>query len=163
MEIVNIRIDERLIHGQVAAMWTGNLKANRIIVVDNEIITDQFRKKMLKMACPSGVKLSILDVKTAAQNIQNLKYQGERLFVIVKGPEVLEDMFKQGFPLKEVNVANMAGGFGTRQVKKTICITNEDESCFYRLHQKGVHLVTQMVPSESKEEFIPLLDKLKEK
>ena len=44
MEIVNIRIDERLIHGQVAAMWTGNLKVSRIMVVDNEIIRDDFRK-----------------------------------------------------------------------------------------------------------------------
>ncbi len=159
MEIVNIRIDERLIHGQVAAMWTGNLKVSRIMVVDNEIIRDDFRKRMLKMACPNGVKLSILDTKTATENIKIRKYEGDRIFVIVKGPEVLTDLLEKGFPLKEVNVANMSGGAGTRQVKKTVCVTSEDETAFNSLSSQGVVFYTQMIPSEAKEEFMPLLNK----
>ncbi len=159
MEIVNVRIDERLIHGQVAAMWTGALKVTRIIVVDNEIITNDFRKKMLKMACPSGVKLSILNTETAANNIKIRKYEGDRIFVIARGPEVLVDLYEKGFPLKEVNVANMSGGSGTRQVKKTVCVTEEDEKDFNLLNAKGVYFYTQMIPSEPKEDFMALLNK----
>ena len=159
MEIVNVRVDERLIHGQVAAMWTGSLKISRIMVVDNEIINDDFRKKMLKMACPSGVKLSILDVKTATENIRIRKYEGERIFVIVKGPEVLVDLEKEGFPLKEVNVGNMSGGADTRQIKKTVNITEEDENAFRYLNEKSIVLYTQMVPTESREDFITLMNK----
>lgn len=159
MEIVNIRIDERLIHGQVAAMWTGTLKVTRIMVVDNEVVKNDFKKRMLKMACPSGVKLSILDTATATQNINIRKYEGDRIFVIVKGPEVLEELINKGFPLKEVNVGNMSGGAGTRQVKKTVCITEDDDRAFRYLNDKGVYLYTQMVPSEAKEDFMTLLNK----
>lgn len=34
-EIVNVRIDDRLIHGQVAAVWSLVTKATRIMVVDD--------------------------------------------------------------------------------------------------------------------------------
>ena len=159
MEIVNVRIDERLIHGQVAAMWTGSLKVSRIMVVDNEIITSDFRKRMLKMACPSGVKLSILDTKTATENISVRKYEGDRIFVIVHGPEVLVDLLGKGFPLKEVNVGNMSGGSGTRQIKKTVCVTEEDEKIFRELNDNGISFYAQMVPTEAKEDFMALLNK----
>ena len=58
--IVNVRIDERLIHGQVATMWTNHLKVNRIMVVDNVVVKNEMEKDVLKMAKPNSVKLSIL-------------------------------------------------------------------------------------------------------
>ena len=42
MEIVNVRIDDRLIHGQVAAVWTLATKATRIMVVDDLVVKDRF-------------------------------------------------------------------------------------------------------------------------
>lgn len=53
MEIVNVRIDERLIHGQVAAVWTNTLNATRIMVIDDMAAKDEIQKIALKMACPS--------------------------------------------------------------------------------------------------------------
>ena len=60
MEIVNARIDERMIHGQVAAIWTNLLNATRILVIDDQAAQDDIQKMALRMACPSTVKLSIL-------------------------------------------------------------------------------------------------------
>lgn len=51
MEIVNVRIDERLIHGQVAAVWTNTLNATRIMVIDDMAAKDEIQKIALKMAC----------------------------------------------------------------------------------------------------------------
>jgi len=75
-EIVNIRIDERLIHGQVAAFWTNTLKATRIMVIDDSASRDDVQKMALKMACPAGVKLSILSIEKAVENLQANKYDG---------------------------------------------------------------------------------------
>ena len=66
MAIVNIRIDDRLIHGQVAAVWSLVTKANRIMVVDDLVVKDVVNKEALKMACPQQCKLSILTVEKAA-------------------------------------------------------------------------------------------------
>ena len=157
MEIVNIRIDERLIHGQVAAMWAGTLKATRIMVVDDEVVKDNFRKQMLKMACPAGVKLSILNCETAAKNVLAQQYTGDRIFTVVKGPETLVKMFNYGFPLTEITVGNMSSKNNTRQIIKTINVTEEDEKCFRELSEKGVRFYSQMVPSVNKEDFMAML------
>ncbi|MDZ7542490.1 PTS mannose transporter subunit IIAB, partial [Clostridium perfringens] len=82
MEIVNVRIDERLIHGQVAALWTNKLGITRIVVVNNEIIKDQIQKMALKMATPVGVKLSILSVDTAVNNLKINKYEKDKILLI---------------------------------------------------------------------------------
>ena len=73
MDIVNnagitaVRLDERLIHGQVAAVWTRTMQITRIMVIDDEIIHDEIGKIALKSAVPVGVKLSILSVESAAK------------------------------------------------------------------------------------------------
>ena len=60
------RIDERLIHGQVAYAWTVAYKSEAIMVIDNEIAKDKFQISLLQMACPAGVKCFICDEDKAA-------------------------------------------------------------------------------------------------
>lgn len=157
MEIVNIRVDSRLIHGQVAAMWTGTLKATRIVVVDNEVIRDNMMKSVLKMACPKSCKLSILDVATATNNIKNRKYEGDRVFIIVKTVATLVQMLDSGFPLTEVTVGNINGRPGSRAIRKTVCVTPKDEQDLHTLAERGVKVFTQMAPTDSKDDLISLL------
>lgn len=65
MAIVAARIDGRLIHGQVANLWTTKLNASRIMVVDNDIVNNDLEKTALKLATPPGIKLSILNTEKA--------------------------------------------------------------------------------------------------
>ena len=69
MTIVGNRIDGRLIHGQVANLWTTKLNISRIMVVDDEVAENTIEKSGLKLATPAGVKLSVLPVAKAAENI----------------------------------------------------------------------------------------------
>ena len=62
MTIVGCRIDGRLIHGQVANLWTTKLNVSRIMVIDDEVAQNDIEKSGLKLATPPGVKLSILPV-----------------------------------------------------------------------------------------------------
>ena len=59
LNIVLTRIDDRLIHGQVVTAWAKITKANRIIVVDDEVAMDEFMVKILKMAAPRSFKIGI--------------------------------------------------------------------------------------------------------
>ncbi|MDZ5001597.1 PTS mannose transporter subunit IIAB, partial [Clostridium perfringens] len=100
MEIVNVRIDERLIHGQVAALWTNKLGITRIVVVNNEIIKDQIQKMALKIATPVGVKLSILSVDTAVNNLKINKYEKDKILLITKGPKAIFEVISKGIDIK---------------------------------------------------------------
>lgn len=44
MIIKLIRIDDRLIHGQVTTVWTKEAQAGRIIIVDDQVAEDEIRK-----------------------------------------------------------------------------------------------------------------------
>lgn len=86
MTIIANRIDGRLIHGQVANLWTTKLDITRLMVIDDVVAESTVDKSGLKLATPAGVKLSVLPVKKAADNILNGKYDSQRLMVIAKGP-----------------------------------------------------------------------------
>ncbi|WP_390574857.1 PTS sugar transporter subunit IIB, partial [Staphylococcus pseudintermedius] len=84
MAIIGSRIDGRLIHGQVANLWATKLNIGRFIVIDNEVAQSDIDKQALKLATPAGIKLSVLPVEKAANNINNGKYDSQRVMVIAK-------------------------------------------------------------------------------
>ena len=95
-EIVNVRIDDRLIHGQVAAVWSQYTKATRIMVVDDQVVHDVVNKEALKMACPQQCKLSILTAEKAAANLCAGKYDGEKVFIVAKNPKTIRSILDHG-------------------------------------------------------------------
>ena len=72
--IIHIRIDDRLIHGQVATQWTNDLGATRIMAINDEVATNPTLKTVLRMAAPPNVSTSIITRETAVTNIKAGKY-----------------------------------------------------------------------------------------
>ncbi|MBD9893685.1 PTS sugar transporter subunit IIB [Enterococcus faecalis] len=155
--IVNTRIDERLIHGQVAGIWSTSLSTQRIIVANDEAATDPLQKSSLRMAAPSSTRLSVLGVEAAAKNIQSGKYGKQRLFLLFKNPkDVLRFIEAQG-PIKNVNVGNMSYKEGAREVTKSIQVLPEEEQIFETIASKGVTVTAQLVPNDPVVDFMKKL------
>ena len=160
--IVMVRIDERLIHGQVAASWTNNLNASRLMVIDDSAAADDIQKMALKMACPSTVKLSILGVEKAVARLNDpANYVGERVFCIFRGTESLKRAIDLGAPINDVTVGNMSNKVGSQRVYHTVCITNDDLDRFNYLNGKGVKFTAQMVPADNPQNFMDLIKDIK--
>ena len=157
MEIVNIRIDDRLIHGQVATVWSLVTKATRIMVVDDLVVKDAVNKEALKMACPKQCKLSILTVEKAAANLLAGKYEDERVFIVAKGPKTMRSLYDKGFHMEHVNVGNMGGKQNTRMLKKAVSVSDQDIEDFLYLAEKGVKVTAQMVPTDEELDFVELI------
>lgn len=157
--LINIRIDARLIHGQVATMWTRTLNATRIMVVDDQIVQSDIQKMTLKTAAPRGIHLSILTSAGAAKRILAGQYQGQRVFLIVRDPKALQEMVTAGVKFESVNVGNLSMSAGARQVTKSVAVTPENKAIFESLVNHGVSLYHQMVPNDPKVDFMPLLIK----
>lgn len=159
MSIIGVRIDGRLIHGQVANLWTTKLNISRIMVVDDEVATNDIEKSGLKLATPAGVKLSVLPIEKAANNILAGKYDSQRLLIIARKPDRLLKLVELGVPITEINVGNMSQTDETRSITKSINVLDQDVEVFNQLDAKGVRLVAQMVPSDKSEDFMSLLKK----
>ena len=149
MSIIGVRIDGRLIHGQVANLWATKLNISRIMVVDDEVAGNAIEKSGLKLATPAGVKLSVLPVEKAAQS----------LLIVVRKPDRLLKLVELGVPIKEINVGNMSQTNETRSITKSINVVDQDIEVFKELNAKGVHLIAQMVPSDKAEDFMSLITK----
>ena len=153
MTIVGCRIDGRLIHGQVANLWSAKLNVSRIMVVDNEVVNNDVEKSGLKLATPPGVKLSILPVEKAAANILAGKYDSQRLFIVARKPDRFLGLVEAGVPLEAVNVGNMSQTPETRSIN----VVDKDVEDFHKLAEKGVKLTAQMVPNDPVSDFLSLL------
>ena len=145
---VHIRVDDRLIHGQVATRWATGLKVNRIMIIDDAVAVNETEKSILRMAAPAGVNTSILQFEKALANIKNGNYAGQRVMLVVKSPVILVKMMEAGINLLPVNIGNMSNRPVTTQYKKSISMTEDEKAAVEKLLQSGIKVTAQMVPDE---------------
>lgn len=146
--IVHLRIDDRLIHGQVAAFWTNSLSISRIMVINDQVAADDMQKSLLRMVAPASVRTSIINKETAINNIKAGKYEGQRVLAIVKNPKDILDLVEAGLDIKSFNVGNMAAKEGTKSIKRSVNVTEEDLINFNKLLDKGIDISAIMVPDD---------------
>ena len=152
MEIKNIRVDSRGIHGQVAVSWIPSLGVNRVIVIDDEIIKDEMQKSMLKMACPKNVKLSIISTDRAKLRLSDPNsYENENIMIILQKVNTLKTLSDKGIIFPEVNLGNVSNRANTTQLSKTVYLTDEELKNIKELNKKGTKFYYQMVASGNKE------------
>ncbi|ASG79896.1 PTS system mannose/fructose/N-acetylgalactosamine-transporter subunit IIB [Lactiplantibacillus pentosus] len=154
---VNIRIDDRLIHGQVATRWATGLRVNRIMVIDNDVANDDVQKSVLRMAAPSGISTSIITEEKAITNIKAGKYDKQRVLLVVRRPRVLLNLVEAGLDIQKINIGNMSNREETVQVKKSVSLTSEERQDIEALIAKGVKVTAQMVPDDAEVDFAKFL------
>lgn len=162
MGVTAIRIDERLIHGQVATLWQGVWNCNRIMIIDEKSANDPVLKSVLRIACPGAVRLSVLDAPTAAKNLLSGKYGREKIVIVTKTPGNILALVNNGFmPECEITVGNMSNGANKKKVTHSISVTDQDIKDFEELNARGCRFVKQLVPSEAASDFMPMLNAIK--
>ena len=159
MSICAARVDERMIHGQVAMVWTNVVGANRILVANDEVVKDDLKIEGLKLAKPAGIKLSICSIQRAIENINNNKYGEDNVFMITRNIPDMADIINGGVDLKEFNVGNISSKDGSRQIKKSVNVTPKDVDIIKNLINKGVKITAQMVPNEPDSSIMTYIEK----
>lgn len=155
-----MRIDNRLIHGQVTVSWVGTLNADHLIVSNDDVAADEMQKMILPQAA-RGVKTSILSIDETIQYCSSREAETEKIMLIAKFPSDALRLIEGGAEPKEINVGNQAPLPGTRfkMVKRTIAITANDAQILRKIADKGYHLNSKMMPSDKSENFIKLMEK----
>ncbi|AWM75831.1 MULTISPECIES: PTS system mannose/fructose/N-acetylgalactosamine-transporter subunit IIB [Lactobacillus] len=144
--IIHVRIDDRMIHGQVATQWSGRLNATRIMVINDSIVNDDMRKTVVRLAAPANVSTSILSRQKALTNIKNGKYKGQRVLLICVSPVDVNYLIDNGLPIKSVNVGNLAQRDGTERIRPSVNVTPEEKEAFKKLIGRGVEVTVIPTP-----------------
>ncbi|CAM3484162.1 PTS system mannose/fructose/N-acetylgalactosamine-transporter subunit IIB [Streptococcus pluranimalium] len=105
--ITQIRVDDRLIHGQVAVVWTKELNAPLLVVANDEAAANEITQMTLKMAVPNGMKLLIRSVEDSIAVFNDPRAQDKRIFVIVNTIRDATEIAKKVPSVETVNVANV--------------------------------------------------------
>lgn len=160
MTVVHMRIDNRLIHGQVTVSWVGAVGANRLIVTNDQVARDPIQTMLLPQAA-RGVPTSVLSVDDTLKYATTPQGQRERIMVIAKLPADGLRLIEGGLHPAEVNVGNQAPTPGTKfkMVTHSIAVTPEDAAIYRKIATNGTKLMSRMMPSDRNSDFISVLAK----
>ncbi|HHR6028495.1 TPA: PTS mannose transporter subunit IIAB [Providencia alcalifaciens] len=161
MIIALARVDDRLIHGQVATRWTKEMRVKRIIVVSDEVAKDTVRSTLLKQVAPPGVTAHVVDVDKCVRVYNNPKYSGERVMLLFTNPTDVQRIVEQGVEIDSVNIGGMAYTEGKTMVTNAVSINQKDIDAFKYLNDKNIELEVRKVASDSKVHMMDLINKLK--
>lgn len=154
------RIDDRLIHGQVATRWTKETNVTRIIVVSDEVAADTVRKTLLTQVAPPGVTAHVVDVAKMIRVYNNPKYARERVMLLFTNPTDVERVVEGGVKITSVNIGGMAFRQGKTQVNNAISVDSTDIEAFRKLNARGIELEARKVSSDPKLKMMDLIAKV---
>lgn len=160
MQIDLARIDDRLIHGQVATRWTKETNVQRIIVVSDEVAADTVRKTLLTQVAPPGVTAHVVDVAKMIRVYNNPKYAGERIMLLFTNPTDVERVVEGGVNITSVNIGGMAFRQGKTQVNNAISVDEKDIEAFKKLNARGIELEARKVSTDQKLKMMDLIGKV---
>ncbi len=160
MKIGLARIDDRLIHGQVATRWTKETNVNRIIVVSDEVAADTVRKTLLTQVAPPGVSAHVVDVAKAIRVYDNPKYANDRVMLLFTNPTDVVRVVEGGVKIPSVNIGGMAFKQGKTQVTNAVSVDQKDIDAFKKLNSQGIELEVRKVSSDSRLKMMDLINKM---
>ncbi|MFI8415688.1 PTS mannose transporter subunit IIAB [Serratia sp. NPDC078593] len=160
MKIGLARIDDRLIHGQVATRWTKETNVSRIIVISDEVAADHVRKTLLTQVAPPGVSAHVVDVAKAIRVWNNPKYAHDRVMLLFTNPTDVWRLVEAGVDIKSVNIGGMAFRQGKTQVNNAVSVDAQDIEAFKKLNDRGIELEVRKVSSDTRLKMMDLINKL---
>lgn len=156
--IVLTRIDNRLIHGQVATQWASSVNGNLILVANDKVANDSFRQSLMDMAAPSFCQTRYFTLEKTI-NVIHKASDAQKIIIMCDSPSDVLTLVEGGVPIKKVNIGNMHMAEGKRQVATVVAVDEVDVNAFRKLMELGVELEIRKVPSESSEDVQKLFKK----
>lgn len=162
--IKELRVDDRLIHGQVALTWPGHLETSHIVVANDEASKNEMQQSALKMSVQGTAKVLVRNIDNAIKLFQNPKAQSIPMFVVVNkvkdAQRIYEGLNRQG--VERINIANVGRFDGIDKNKKTeltgsILLTLEDKEATKALINANAKVVHQVIPTDKAEAFSNIL------
>ena len=144
-----LRIDHRLLHGQVAFSWTKFLESDCILIASDNLMKDELKMSAMRMAKPTGVKLVMKSIEDSIKALNSGVTDKYKLLIVV---QTIHDAYRlvQEVPaIKSINLGGAKKQDGYRQISKAIFVGPQDEEDIKAMLDKGVEVEIRQLASES--------------
>lgn len=159
MSVALVRIDDRLVHGQVVEGWLRSLRLNHVVVASDVVAADDTQMALYMLAVPQGVTLDCLPVEEAAREWSQNRWGSDKVLILASSPKDVLRLAEAGAPLKSVNVGGLHFREGRIQVLKAISLDDEDVAALRGLSQKGIELEARPLPLDEPVDVRAYLDR----
>ncbi|MDN3583177.1 PTS sugar transporter subunit IIB [Mucilaginibacter flavus] len=144
------RIDDRLVHGQVAFTWTPAISADCLVVANDKVAQDEFMKMTLGLAKPASTRLIIKSLADAATFINDARAQQMKILLIVNSVKDASVMANTIAEIKSINFGGIRTKEDSKPISKAIALTDEDITIIKEMLANGLELEVRQVPTDKK-------------
>ena len=159
-ELGLVRIDDRLIHGQVIAVWCKHRRFTRILIVDDGVAADLFMQEVLSLAAPPDLQVDVLSIEGGIDTLSQDAPNRGTTMVLLKSPQAAKQLHDGGVRYSALNVGGIGNAPGRRNIFKNISASEEEIAIFKYLMEQGVEITLLTVPGERSKAFSGLAGKL---
>jgi PTS system mannose-specific IIB component/fructoselysine and glucoselysine-specific PTS system IIB component len=145
------RIDDRLVHGQVAFTWVTALGIDCLVVANDKVAKDDFQKMAMGLAKPPTAKLLILTIADAVTFLNNIKSKNLKILLLIN---CIKDAFTLSEEVPEIQSVNFGGirtKDGSKLISKAIAVSDDDITIIKQMAEKGLELEIRQVPTDKKQ------------
>lgn len=148
MPINLVRIDDRLIHGQVVTTWVKNYDIEQILVINDKVAGDQVQQSVLTMSAPPGIKVLAFGVDKFIDVLKKTEIKRNTMLILTNSVDVSR-LVENGLSIDKLNVGGMRMQAGRKSLSRAVSVTPEEEEAFRKLLAANVKIEIQMVPKDS--------------
>ena len=148
MALKLVRVDDRLIHGQVVAIWLKALGARRIVIVDDKTARDEFLRDIIVLAAPPGVEVEVHALEPGTERVRALTDDPEPVFVLMRSPITALRLREAGIEFPVLNVGGIGAGPGRKQLYRNISASPEELEAMRRIEAMGTRVELRIVESD---------------
>lgn len=161
MSISLVRIDDRLLHGQIVTRWSKLLACKGILIVDDKAANDSFQTKIFLNSAPAGVKVGVYTVAVGAEKINKAQTVANGYFVICRTPRTLVDLKKAGANFGDaINVGPMSPRENTITVGRNCCLSDDEIAAFEELEEMEIKVDFQLIPDNAPTNWASIKEKI---
>lgn len=148
--ILLLRVDHRLLHGQVAFSWIQNLGADCILIANDSVVNDELRKTTMKLAKPQEVKLVIKNIEDSIQALKSGVADKYKLFIVVESVEDAYKIASEVGNIKQINLGGVKARENSRNISKAVNLLEEEENLLKELQSLGIEIEIRQVANDNK-------------
>ncbi len=145
-----VRVDHRLLHGQVVFIWTASIGVDCILIANDDVANDPIQKGILKLSQPTGVKLIFKSVKNSIEALNSGITDKYNLMIITSNVDDGYELASKVEQIRSLNLGNVKLRENTHNLSKLVHVTDEEEKKLKALAAAGIEVEIRAVPNDDK-------------
>lgn len=157
MALIINRVDDRLIHGQVATSWIRSQSIQVIVVVDDLIAQDAMQLSILKVSAPAETKVYTMSQEKFIKKYNAGILDDYRVMLVFANVYAPLALIEGGIPIKSINLGGLRFKEGRRQISKALSLNEAEEAVVRKLVEMGIEVEHRQLQSDPKIDVLKLL------